>query len=39
MYEIFAGYVMADGKIVNDDAMVIGKVSGGREVSAARAKK
>lgn len=29
-YEIFAGYVMADGKIVNEDAMVIGKVSSGR---------
>lgn len=38
-YEIFAGYVMADGKIVNDDAMVIGKVSSGREASSARAKK
>lgn len=25
-YEVFAGYVMADGKIVNDDAMVLGKV-------------
>ena len=26
-YETFAGYVMADGRIVNDEAMVIGVVS------------
>lgn len=28
MYEVFAGYCMVDGKIVNDDAMVVGEVAG-----------
>lgn len=36
-YEVFAGYVMADGKIVNDDAMVLGKVN--TTLSASKAKK
>lgn len=29
-YEVFAGYLMADGKIVNEDAMLIGTVASGR---------
>lgn len=36
-YEVFAGYVMADGKIVNDYAMVLGRVS--TTLSASKAKK
>lgn len=36
-YEVFAGYVMADGKIVNDDAMVLGKVN--TTLSTSKAKK
>ena len=29
--EVFAGYLMADGKITNQDAIVVGKVSAGRK--------
>ena len=31
--EVFAGYLMADGKITNQDAIKVGKVSAGRKVT------
>lgn len=34
-YETFAGYLMADGKIVNEEAVVAGKVPAGRAAKAA----
>lgn len=36
-YEVFAGYVMVDGRIINNDAVVVGKVSAGK--AAAKASK
>lgn len=38
-YETFAGYVLADGKIVNDDAMVVGTAVDQLSVLAAKKKK
>lgn len=36
--ECFAGYVLCDGKIVNEDAVVIGEVAGASVAKASRAK-
>lgn len=35
-YEVFAGYVMVDGKTVNEDAIVIGKKTPGRSAKASK---
>ena len=31
--EVFAGYLMADGKITNQDAIKVGKVTAGRKAT------
>lgn len=38
-YETFAGYVMADGKVINADAIVLGKVGAGVLTASARTAK
>lgn len=35
-YEVFAGYVMVDGRIINNDAVVVGKVSAGKAAKASK---
>ena len=37
-YEVFAGYCMADGKIINPEAIALGKYTGTTKAAAAKAK-